>query len=303
MVIRLGLIGLGRIARQSHIPALLRSPRFKLIAGADPAQPSALGIPVFADCETLLDRMGGQIDAVSICTPPQFHTSIARKCIMAGLHVLLEKPPAASLGEIESLLEVARPGRATLCFSWHSRMNKAVSLAAAFLRDRAPWTFEAIWEEDPDIWHEGQDWIWQPGGLGVFDAGINAFSVLTSLSPARWLVESAQLHYLGDKQAPCAAVVRLASSCGNSGTVRMKWAPRLQDRHEIIISTRRGELNLAEGATVLAGALQHSGEKVEEYDRLYDYFGDLIERKESDLDYQPMRIVSDAFLLGSRLAG
>jgi D-galactose 1-dehydrogenase len=42
-----------------------------------------------------------------------------------------------------------------------------------------------IWREDVRVWHPGQDWIWQPGGLGVFDPGINALSIITHILPAR----------------------------------------------------------------------------------------------------------------------
>ncbi len=36
-------------------------------------------------------------------------------------------------------------------------------------------------KEDVRRWHPGQDWIWEAGGFGVFDPGINALSILTEV--------------------------------------------------------------------------------------------------------------------------
>jgi D-galactose 1-dehydrogenase len=41
------------------------------------------------------------------------------------------------------------------------------------------------WREDVRKWHPGQDWVFEPGGMGVFDPGINALSILTISCPSR----------------------------------------------------------------------------------------------------------------------
>jgi hypothetical protein len=43
---------------------------------------------------------------------------------------------------------------------------------------------EIVWHEDVRKWHPGQQWIWEPGGFGVFDPGINALSIATRIFPA-----------------------------------------------------------------------------------------------------------------------
>lgn len=47
------------------------------------------------------------IDAVSIATPPQTHYPLARKALLAGKHVLVEKPLATSVADAEALVEIA----------------------------------------------------------------------------------------------------------------------------------------------------------------------------------------------------
>ncbi len=51
------------------------------------------------------------LDAVAICTPPQVRHAIARDAIEAGKHVLLEKPPTATLSELEDLRRAGRASR------------------------------------------------------------------------------------------------------------------------------------------------------------------------------------------------
>lgn len=47
------------------------------------------------------------IDVVSICTPPSTHAQLAIDCLMAGKHVLVEKPMAASLEECDAMILAA----------------------------------------------------------------------------------------------------------------------------------------------------------------------------------------------------
>ena len=54
-------------------------------------------------------------------------------------------------------------------------------------------SMDIIWHEDVHKWHPGQRWIWEPGGFGVFDPGINAFSIATKIFPGSLFVESADL--------------------------------------------------------------------------------------------------------------
>src|SRR4029434_2254368 len=70
------------------------------------------------------------------------------------------------------------------------------------------------WKEEVRRWHPGQRWIWQPGGLGVFDPGINALSMVTSLVPRALFVTTAVLHVPANLQTPIAAELVLADGAG-----------------------------------------------------------------------------------------
>ncbi len=120
-----------------------------------------------------------QLDAVSICTPPQVRYAIASEALENGLHVMLEKPPGATLNEVEALRDKANAVRSTLYASWHSRAAAGVEPARRLLAERGVKSVRVDWKEDVRVWHPGQTWIWKAGGLGVFDPGINALSILT----------------------------------------------------------------------------------------------------------------------------
>jgi D-galactose 1-dehydrogenase len=96
---RVGLIGFGKIARERHAPAIAGDPRFELSCVADINGAALAGVPKYRDHEALL--AGAAVDVVAICTPPAARFAIACDALKAGKHLLLEKPPTATVGELE----------------------------------------------------------------------------------------------------------------------------------------------------------------------------------------------------------
>lgn len=89
---RLALVGMGKIARDQHLRALAEDRRFELVGCASPHHRYE-GVPNHPDVQSLLASVP-DIDAVSICTPPQARYAVARYALEHGRHVMLEKPPA-----------------------------------------------------------------------------------------------------------------------------------------------------------------------------------------------------------------
>ena len=86
--VRLAIVGLGKIARDRHIPAIAGTPGIELVAAADP-NAAQVGVPHFATLDELLKK-APPIDAVALCTPPQVRGALAATALAAGKHVLLE---------------------------------------------------------------------------------------------------------------------------------------------------------------------------------------------------------------------
>ena len=134
--------------------------------------------------------------------------------LRAGKHVMLEKPPAADTRQIALLAEEAANRGRTLFQTWHSRFAGGVDAAREWLRTRALARGRIIWKEDVHLWHPGQRWIWEPGGFGVFDPGINALSVLTEILPIEINVQRATLEFPENQQSPIAAQLELRTVDG-----------------------------------------------------------------------------------------
>ncbi|MEO8753212.1 MAG: Gfo/Idh/MocA family oxidoreductase, partial [Casimicrobiaceae bacterium] len=132
--VRIAMVGFGRIARTEHRPAIDASDHFDLVAVVDPVT-AAASVPCFKNLESLLDS-GPSFDAVALCQPPQARFDAARLALRAGLDVLLEKPPGATVAEVESLTSLARSGGRTLFAAWHSRFSPGLPQAIAWLASR-----------------------------------------------------------------------------------------------------------------------------------------------------------------------
>ncbi|WP_292089782.1 Gfo/Idh/MocA family oxidoreductase, partial [Mesorhizobium sp.] len=90
------------------------------------------GIPNYPTIEAILKAEPG-LEAVSLCMPPQFRYDAARTALEAGKHVFMEKPPGATVSEVEHLKAIAAKKGVSLFASWHSRYAPAVEAARAFL--------------------------------------------------------------------------------------------------------------------------------------------------------------------------
>ena len=297
--VRLALVGLGKIARDQHLPAIAATPGIELAAIAS-RNASLDGVPHFTTLEALLASDVG-VDAVALCTPPQGRREQAELALSAGKHVLLEKPPGATVSEIGPLAETARENGLTLFATWHSRFAPAVEPARTLLAQRQINTVDIVWKEDVRVWHPGQTWIWRAGGFGVFDPGINALSILTRIMPNPVVLKSAELFFPVNCETPVAANLTLDAGGASIGA-EFDFLQTGPQTWEIDIETDAGRLLLSRG-----GSLMHvNGNPVvvasdREYPRLYAHFETLIRERRSDVDVAPLRLVADAFLSGRRV--
>jgi predicted dehydrogenase len=301
MRLRVGLLGIGKIARDQHIPAINANPRFDLAACAS-RNATVTGVPSFPDLDTMLGAVP-DLHCISICTPPQAHFEAALTALRAGKHVMLEKPPTATTRQIALLAdEASRRGR-TLFQTWHSRFAAGVDAAREWLRTRKLVGGRIIWKEDVHFWHPGQRWIWEPGGFGVFDPGINALSVLTAVLSREVCVESALLEFPENQQAPIAAQVRLRAEDGVEIGAEFDFRQKGEQSWDIELRTTTGSLKLSKGGAELSidGTTVTTDESLAgEYPRLYQRFAELCEAEKSDVDWRPFQLVADAFLIGER---
>jgi D-galactose 1-dehydrogenase len=241
------------------------------------------------------------IDAVALCTPPQMRQALAAAALKAGKHVLLEKPPGATVSELTPLIAAARQGGRTLFAAWHSRFAPAVEPARALLAEREIKSVTVEWKENVKVWHPGQAWIWQPGGFGVFDPGINALSIMTRILPRPFFLTRAELSFPRNRAAPIAADLSFADEAGSQIEAAFDWRQTGPQTWEIRIETDAGRVTVASGGRrLIHGERTLVDAEKQEYPVIYQRFLELIANGVSDVDLSPLVHVADAFMLGRR---
>ena len=297
--INLAIVGVGKIVRDQHLPAVAKNADYRLIAAAS-RHGTVDGIDNFKSIDEMLSAVPA-IDAVSLCMPPQYRYEAAEKALVAGKHVFLEKPPGATLSEVADLEALAASKGLSLFASWHSRYAPAVEAAKTFLAGTTIRSMRVIWKEDVRHWHPNQEWIWQAGGLGVFDPGINALSIVTHILPRPAFITAATLEFPENRDAPIAAAMTFSDAKGLDLAAEFDWRQTGKQSWDIVAQTEAGEMVLSEGGAKLSidGKLVHE-EPEQEYPMLYRRFAEIVKAGQSDVDLAPLRHVADAFMLGRR---
>ncbi|MCW1381633.1 Gfo/Idh/MocA family oxidoreductase [Novosphingobium sp. KCTC 2891] len=297
--VRIAVVGVGKIARDQHLPAIAGNQTFSLAATVSPHDPGVPGVPHLESLAQLLEE-GPAVDAVALCTPPQVRYDLAAMALKRGIHVFLEKPPGATLAEVAALQARADKVGASLFAAWHSRFAAGVAPARAWLAERRIESVEITWREDVRVWHPGQAWIWEPGGLGVFDPGINALSIVTHILPRPFFLKTATLEIPANRAAPIAADLHFCDTGGAQIHMDLDWRQTGPQSWDIVVETDAGTLKLSNGGAVLSlpSGTEHAEDH--EYPGLYARFATLIRGGRSDVDIDPLRLVADAFLRGKR---
>ena len=298
--IQLAIAGVGKIVYDQHAPAIAGNADFKLVATAS-RNHRIEGVTAYKSMAEML-ASGTAIEAISLCMPPQYRYEAAREALGAGKHVFLEKPPGATLSEVESLKQLAAEKGVTLFASWHSRHAPAVQVVKRHLQEHAPRQVKVIWREDVRHWHPDQEWIWQPGGLGVFDPGINALSIVTEILPQAMFLKRATLEVPSNRQTPIAARLGFTDALGTDVQADFDWRQTGEQTWDIVIETDSTRVHLKKGGHELWINDKPCELPVEgEYPSLYAHFCKLVRSGSSDVDVAPLRHVADAFMLGEHV--
>jgi len=299
-VTEIAIVGVGKIARDQHVPSIAANTAFNLAATVSRSG-GIDGVTNYATLEELLSQRP-DIGAVALCMPPQARFEAARTALSAGRHVLLEKPPGATVAEVETLKKLASESNVSLFATWHSRFAAGVETARQWLSERSISSVRVTWKEDVRRWHPGQDWIWQPGGLGVFDPGINALSIVTAILPMPVHLVSAELEFPKGRDAPIAAQLVMTGGDGFLVEAAFDWRQTGPQTWTIEVDAQTGRLVLSEGGAVLdIDGKRVLAEGDGEYAAIYARFAELVRTGASEVDLSPLVHVADAFMLARRV--
>ncbi len=181
--LRAGIIGLGNISGV-HITQYRKAEGVELVAGAevDPARAQAVaakwGFKGYTDWRRMLEEQA--LDVVSICTPPFLHREMAVAALERGIHVLCEKPLAATTEEAEALAQAAGQCEAKLmiayCHRWHPPIRKAKQLLDAGVLGK-PLLFRCAFAGWIDFSADHRASKSQAGGGALMDNGSHAVDI------------------------------------------------------------------------------------------------------------------------------
>jgi predicted dehydrogenase len=134
--LRAGVIGVGYLGR-FHAQKYAALENVDLVGVADVSRERAeevateVGTIAFTDYRELL----AQIDLVSIVVPTQYHFTVAKECLEAGCHILLEKPVTQTVAEADELIRMAAERRLVFQVGHLERFNPAILALKGVLKN------------------------------------------------------------------------------------------------------------------------------------------------------------------------
>lgn len=294
--IRIGIVGLGKIAHDQHLPSIMQNERFEIAFLADKSVRSSVEAPHFNSLEAVLDA-GISFDAVSVCTSPQPRLELCQRLLPLQCFLLLEKPSAASFEDALRIQQNATYHNSHIFAAWHSRFAPQIGRAKDWTNKHRIIRGKVIWRENASKWHPGQDWLWRRGGFGVFDPGMNALSILTYILPGRaFSVCHGILKTPINSETPTVAKF-LLNSRQTEIHCEFEFHDQDDDVWEIQLEGLDGStMTISEGGASISidgSAFERNDSR--EYQQIYEHFSRLISNRQSDFDIEPLRIIDSVF--------
>ena len=243
-MLKIGVIGCGKIAQVRHIPEYADNSAAELTAFYNPTVSRAedmakkYGGRVYESVDELL--ADDSIDAVSVCSANYSHAEIAIKALRAGKHVLCEKPMATTLADCEKMVAAAKQSGKRLMIGQNQRLAKAHMKAKELIDGEligSVVTFRtAFGHGGPETWSikPGNDtWFFDKtkAVMGVMaDLGIHKTDLLRYLLGQDVVKTTARLMTL-DKKGPDGKLIGVDDNAiciyemsgGASGTMTVSW--------------------------------------------------------------------------------
>lgn len=271
-MLRGGLVGVGHVAVNGHLPGWLGRPDVVLVAAADgreagkaPFLAAYQGARWYGSAEQLL--ASEEIDFVDIATPPAAHAGLIRAALERSLHVLCEKPLVLARAEMAPLAELARARSLALVTVHNWKHAPALAKLTDLVRDGAVGEVRhCVWETlrvRPAVASgNGDNWRVDPaqsGGGVLTDHGWHALYVTAGWLGLRPRSVRAKLETRRHVAFPLedTAAVTLSYPSANA-EIFLTWAAGERANRAEIEGTR-GRLRLEGGRITLAAGGQERG--------------------------------------------
>ena len=240
-MIRIGVIGCGKIAQVRHLPEYQANANVELVGYYDKNAKRA---------EEMAEKYGGtayetyfdllknpDIDAVSVCVENRSHAEIAIQALYSGKHVLVEKPMAVTLAECESMVAAAENNGRYLMVGHNIRFDPVHRRAKELLDSGVIGdviTFRTVLgDSGPEGWSMEGTWFFDKNkaAMGALsDKGIHKIDLIQYLTGQKVIETTAKVLTLNKRDengdligVDDNALCILRMSGGAVGTMAASW--------------------------------------------------------------------------------
>ena len=264
-MIRIGILGCGKIAQVRHIPEYADNKDCELYGFYNPTRSRAeemaekYGGKVFDTAEELLSDPN--IDAVSVCAANYAHAELTIKALKAGKHVLSEKPMATTMADCEAMVAAAKESGKLLMIGQNQRVTAAHMLARKMVEEGVIGKVisfrTAFGHGGPETWaiKPGKDtWFFDKGkaAMGVMaDLGIHKTDLIQYLLGQRVVATTAMLTTLDKRGADDEligvddnAICIYKMSDGTVGTMTASWTYYAAEDNSTVLYGTKGEMRI-----------------------------------------------------------
>jgi predicted dehydrogenase len=252
----LAILGAGNFSTFT-LPQFLKNDKVAYIGifDTDPVKArnfqSTFGGTVFQDFDAVLNNP--EITMVYIATPPWQHFPNAEACLMAGKHVICEKPAALRLSEVEKLIELAKDENLLYVVNLMQRYNPLYQIVSRIIEQKILGEFLHGFFENyaSDENSPPSHWFWdekKSGGIFIEHA-VHFFDMFEGWFGKGALLSSIEIQRKNTAIENLAADRAQAVIQYDAGIVNMYHGfdqPDKMDRQEIRLLFERGNINLYE---------------------------------------------------------
>lgn len=257
MKVNVGIIGCGAIVQRAYLPGFsqpdselsARAMRGHMHNGCEDSSIVALAdvneklaqnlakeyqVPkVFKDWEELINEE--DIDAVCVATPNYLHAEMTLAALNAGKHVLVEKPMALQLDDLDKMIQASERQKVILMVNHSFRFSPIYEKAKEIIdsgligeiysiRGRFGYAGPEHWTGSPSTWFLDKS---MAGGGALFDAGIHAVDLIRYLvgkevNQVAGLMSTLQKEIDAEDNAICI----FSFQDGSLGTIEASWTTR-----------------------------------------------------------------------------
>lgn len=187
-MLNVGLVGFGFAGQVFHAPVIRATSGLRLstiVQRHGAPDPLYDGVEFVRSVDELLER---QLDVIVVATPNTTHHPIAKQCLLAGRHVVVDKPLTPTLSEAEELVGLAKQQRRILTVYQDRRYTGDFATVQQVVSDGAVGRvvlFESHFDRfrpdrKPNAWREERlpgSGVWFDIGPHLFDQALLLFGI------------------------------------------------------------------------------------------------------------------------------